>query len=130
MAGKFCTKASSSLDNRISATRRKLSCVLRSASVLADAAPTPKTSPAVVGAVIRLSNSSMRSLSFLDISDIIGNQYGWIRCIGIAKNLGSLNASDISLFQFLDACGNLPKRINRERNSSVILLGNALALSV
>lgn len=98
MVGMSVTKVSSA-DDRISvAIRRRLTCVLRSASSLADVAPTPKTMPAVVGALIRPTSSGILSLSASVHCLNRGAQPSAISSRFIPKNLESLKASLTSFF--------------------------------
>lgn len=99
MVGRSVTKVSVPQARISTAIRRRLSWVLRSASNLAEVAPTPKTMPAVVGGVIRLSISVIRSLSVIVHSFNRGNQSLCTKETDDPKNLESLKASPISFFQ-------------------------------
>lgn len=61
--GSVGVNVSSGAARRRSEMRRRVSCVLRSVSWRADAAPTPNMIPAVVGADRRERSSGRRSLS-------------------------------------------------------------------
>lgn len=107
IAGKSVTKVSMPQARTKTAIRRRLSCVLRSASSLAEVAPTPKTIPAVVGGVIRLSISVIRSLSAIVHSFNSGSQSLCTRVTDELKNLESLKASPMSFFHVFWLPGSL-----------------------
>lgn len=107
MVGKSVTKASSA-DARMSvATRRRLSWVLRSASSLAEVAPTPNTIPAVVGGLMRLIISGIFSLSFTTHCFNKGSQSCLTKSASDEKKRASLKASLISFFQVFWLPGSL-----------------------
>lgn len=105
--GRSPTKLSS-IPARISvAARRRFSCVFRSASSLADVAPTPKTIPAVAGGTIRVSISVIRSLSLMVHCFNNGSQSFSTSDTGLEKNLGSRKASPRSFFHAFWLLANL-----------------------
>ncbi|KAF4505162.1 hypothetical protein G6O67_007138 [Ophiocordyceps sinensis] len=101
MTRRSATKASSAEASTSVAMRRRLSCVLRSASSLADVAPTPKTMPAVVGALMRPTTSPIFSLSESTHCRSSGSQSCRTSSGLVPKNLPSLNASPTSLLHVL-----------------------------
>lgn len=106
MPPRLTTNMSVSADSTKVAIRRRLSCVFRSASSLAEEAPTPNMIPADVGDERRDSNSGIRSLSrsahcrsiCIQPFQTRSKEFVW-------KNLGSLNASATSFLQVLDPSG-------------------------
>ncbi len=81
------------------ATLRRLSWVLRSASSLADVAPTPNTIPAVVGGVMRPRISGILSLSLMVHCLRSTSQSLWTSARFEPKKRASLKASVTSFFQ-------------------------------
>lgn len=108
MTGRSVRKLSSIVARMRVAVRRRLSCVFRSASSLADVAPTPNTIPAVVGGTSLESNSGIRSLSLKVHCLRRGSQSLSTRDTELPKNLASLNASLISFLKVFCVFGNLP----------------------
>ena len=104
---RLTTNMSVSADRIRVAIRRRLSCVFRSVSSLAEEAPTPNMIPADVGDERRDSNSGIRSLSSSAHWRSICIQSFRTRSneLFLWKNLGSLNASATSFLQILDASG-------------------------
>lgn len=124
IVGKSVTKVSVPQAKTRAAMRRRLSCVFRSASNLAEVAPTPKTMPAVVGGVMRLSISVIRSLSVIVQSLSRGNQSLRTRLTEELKNLESLKASPISFFQVFWLPGSLVSSWRRVKALLEIVSGN------
>ena len=106
MLGRFVTKSSSRLERRKREIRRRFSWALRSASMRAEAAPTPNTMPAEVGGMRRVRSSGIFSLSTKNHCLRIGIQPSFARVDVLAqKNRGSLYASEISFFHVLETSG-------------------------
>jgi hypothetical protein len=120
-------KASSGLARTSRAIRRRFSCVLRSASWRADAAPTPNIMPAVVGAEILPSSSGTRSFSDCVHCARIGSQESCRSDSGAWKNLGSLKASEMSFLSNLFPCATLVRLWRRSSRLFNTFSGNALA---
>ena len=128
---RLTTNMSLSADRIRVATRRRLSCVFRSASSLAEEAPTPNMIPADVGDERRDSTSGIRSLSRSVHCRSIGNQpshtsfkeFVW-------KNLGSLNASATSFLHDLDASGIRDIVFSMSSKLAVMFCGNVFHRNV
>ena len=106
MPPRLTTNRSLSADSISVAILRRLSCVFRSASSLAEEAPTPNMIPADVGDERRDSNSGIRSLSRSAHCRSIGIQPFQTRSKELVwKNFGSLKASATSFLQIFDASG-------------------------
>lgn len=107
IAGISVTKLSLIAARTNVAIRRKLSCVLRSASSRADVAPTPNTIPAVVGGSKRERSSGTFSLSLRDHCFNNGSHSLSTSGTVLPKNRGSLNASPRSFFHDFCVFGSL-----------------------
>src|SRR3569833_910154 len=129
MVGRSVTKLSLADASTSMAMRRRLSCVLRSASRRADVAPTPITMPAVVGGVMRVSISGILSLSLMVHCLSRGSQslliWDWLE----PKNLASLKASVTSFFQAFWLLGSLESSWSSTSELLEIESGNVLARS-